>query len=158
MVARFYSILEVEILFSNIYMKTCFLTSSHNSMLITESADYGTTGKCLFNLTSCVLCAITSFVNWPTICTFYIFIYLFYNFHVHCTCFERSCRSSSGILRSVMYYAPLYNRAHVFNCSWTQVHDCTEVRNTVHCVKFLMMNDKIARNVYNEHENCRINK
>ena len=54
----------------------------------------------------------------------YLFIYLFYSFHVHSTCFEGSSRSSSGVNRSVLYYTALYNRA--------VQHDCTELCNTVH--------------------------
>ena len=41
------------------------------------------------------------YVNEPTRCSFYI--YLFYNFHVRSTCFERSSRSSSEVNRSVLY-------------------------------------------------------
>ena len=65
----------------------------------------------------------------------FLYTYLFYNFHVHSTYFERSCRSSSGVDRSVLYYTALYNRAHVVQC------------NTVHCGQLLMMNDKIFRNM-----------
>ena len=50
---------------------------------------------------------------------FYIFIYLFHNFHVHSTCFEKSCRSSSRVYHSVLYYTALHNRANVSSCSWT---------------------------------------
>ena len=32
------------------------------------------------------------------------YIYLFYNFRVNSTCFERLSRSSSGVDRSVLYY------------------------------------------------------
>ena len=47
-----------------------------------------------------------------------LYVYLFYNFRVHSTCFEKSCLSSSGIYRNVL---------------------C----NTIHYNKFLMMKDKI---------------
>ena len=49
------------------------------------------------------------YVNEPTRYTF-LYIYLFYNFHVHSPCFERSSRSSSGVYRSVLYYTAVYNR------------------------------------------------
>ena len=68
------------------------------------------------NLTLCVPCIVTNYVNGPTSCTF-LFVYLFYNFHIHSPCFERSSRSSSGV------------RANL--------HDCTELCNTVHCDKLL---------------------
>ena len=33
-----------------------------------------------------------------------LYIYLFHNFHIHSTCFERSSRSSSGVYHTVLYY------------------------------------------------------
>ena len=33
----------------------------------------------------------------------FLYIYLFYNFHIQSTCFERSSRSSSGVNRSVLH-------------------------------------------------------
>ena len=40
-----------------------------------------------------------------------LFIYLFYNFHVHSARFERPSLSSSVVDRSVLYYTAVYNRA-----------------------------------------------
>ena len=47
----------------------------------------------------------------------FLYIYLFYNFQVHSTCFDLSRRSSSGVYRSVLHYTALHNRANV--SSWT---------------------------------------
>ena len=61
-----------------------------------------------------VPCIVTNYVNGPTRCTF--FIYLFYNFHVHSICFEWSSHSSSGVNGGVLYYTALHNRANMSSC------------------------------------------
>ena len=55
-----------------------------------------------------VVCSVvfTHYVNGPTKCTFYIFIYSTISY-VHSTSFERSSLSSSGADRSVLYYTAL---------------------------------------------------
>ena len=78
----------------------------------------------------------------------FLYIYLFYNFLVHSTCFERSSRSLSGVDRSALYYAALYNCANVSSCfGLTDSHDYTELCNTVHYDQLLIMNDSIVRNM-----------
>ena len=71
--------------------------------------------ECHLYLTFCVPCNVTNYVNGPIRCTI-LYIYLFYNFHVHSTCFERSSSSSSAVYRTVLYYTALYNRANVSSC------------------------------------------
>ena len=66
----------------------------------------------------------TSLCKWTNKMHF-LYIYLFYNFHVHSTCFEQQNRSSSGAARSVQ------------SC----------VCNTVHYDQLLMMNGSIVRNM-----------
>ena len=37
----------------------------------------------------------------------HLFIYLCYNLHVYSTCFEISCRPTSGFYHSVLYYCTI---------------------------------------------------
>ena len=110
--------------------------------------------QCTFSSSPKIFESITAkriYVNEPTRYTFYI--YLFYKFHAHSICFERSNRSSPAFYRITQ----LYNRANVQSCfglpvgtnsnSSAHSHDCTELCNTAHYGKLLMMNDSIVRNI-----------
>ena len=55
----------------------------------------------------------------------FLYIDLFYNFHIHSTCFERSSCSSTGVYRSALY----------------------NTHSSVHYDKRLLMNDSIFRNM-----------